>query len=358
MPGGRELKNDVLNTSLCALCGACLDWCPYIKSIDDNLVITFDCNVNDGRCYAVCPRTKTDWKHVNKTFFDEINWSNELGSFKKIYLVKSNESVPGQQDGGTVSALLKTALEEKLADALLLTGSRDNILPEPFIGTDLADIEKAAGSKFLASAGLRKIMEASEQGIKNLLLVGRPCQIQALRKMQLFQGEHLNDMNFISIGLFCMWSLSWEFTDYLHSEYPDLEIRSMAIPRHGVEITTNEGVKTIPTEKVREYIRTGCRYCLDMTSELADISVGTFEGMGGWNTLIVRNTAGLDLLRRAVEKGLLDVEQYPDNELKLLKIASLNKKARNLASIKDLIASGKLSSSDLSQYDYLEEVNI
>ncbi|MGE5389726.1 MAG: Coenzyme F420 hydrogenase/dehydrogenase, beta subunit C-terminal domain [Deltaproteobacteria bacterium] len=358
MPGGRELKNDILNTSLCALCGACLDWCPYIKNLDDNMVITFDCNVEDGRCYAVCPRTNTDWKQVNAKFLDTMDWSKELGSFKKIYRVKSLDPVPGQQDGGAVSTLMKTALEEKLAEALLLTGIHKNMLPDPFIGTNLTDIEKAAGSKFLASTGLKKIMEASRQGIKNLLVVGRPCQIQALRKMQLYQGEQLKDMKFISIGLFCMWSLSWEFTDYLQREYPGLDIRSMAIPRHGLEITTNEGVKTIPTEKVREFIRPGCRYCLDMTSELADISVGAFESEGGWNTVIVRNTAGISLLRRAVEKGLLDVEQYPENELQLLKIASLNKKARNLTSIKELTASGKLSSPiDLSQFDHLEEVD-
>jgi len=358
MPGGRDLKNDILNTSLCALCGACLDWCPYIKNLDDNLVITFDCNVNDGRCYAACPRTKTDWKQVNNKFFDEMDWSDELGSLKKIYRVKSHEPVPGQQDGGTVSALMKTALEDNLTDALLLTRGQENMKPHTFIGTSLSDIEQAAGSKFLASTGIRKIMEASQRGIKRLLVVGRPCQIQALRKMQLHQAEQLQDMEIITIGLFCMWSLSWDFTGYLQDEYPGLDIKSMSIPRHGVEIMTSEGVKIIPTEKVREYIRPGCRYCLDMTSELADISVGAFEAEAGWNTVIIRNSSGIGLLRKTVEQGRLEVEEFPYGELQLLKQASFNKKARNLNLIKELTANGIIKTPiDLAKYDFLGEVD-
>jgi len=276
----------------------------------------------------------------------------------KVYRAKSLSSIPGQQDGGTVSALLKTALEEKLTDALLLTGSRDNMQPESFITNSLSYIEKAAGSKFLASPGFRKIMQAAQEGVKKLLVVGRPCQIQALRKMQVSQADQLKDMDIISIGLFCMWSLSWEFTNYLQNEYPGLTIKSMAIPRHGVEIMTNQGVKTIPTAKVREFIRPGCSYCLDMTSELADISVGAFEAEAGWNTLIVRNSSGTELVSKAVGNGLLHVEDYPENELQLLKSASFNKKARNLNSIKELIANDAINPPvNISQYDYLEEVN-
>ena len=363
MPGGRDLKNDVLNTSLCALCGACLDWCPYIRNLDDNLVITFDCNVNDGRCYSVCPRTFTDWQMVNEQFLQDIDWSEELGSCRQIYRARGINPLAGQQDGGAVSALMKTALQEKVVEALLLTGSRESMQPESFIGYDESDIQKAAGSKFLASTGLRKIMEAAAKGIKRLLVVGRPCQIQALRKAQVNQAQQLEGIDITSIGLFCMWSLSWDFVDYLQHEYPGLDIKSMAIPRHGVEINTNEGVKIIPTEAVREFIRPGCRYCLDMTSELADISVGAFEAEAGWNTVIVRSDQGERLLGQAVENGLLQVTGYPENELQLLKQASLNKKIRNLKLLRELTGSGSVKSPvDLSRYDYLlpnsnEEVN-
>lgn len=358
MPGGRDLKNDVINSSLCALCGACLDWCPYIKNLDDNLVITFDCSVNDGRCYSVCPRTYTNWKLLDHKFLEDSDWNQELGSYKKIYRVRLTNPIPGQQDGGTVSALMISALQDRAVEALLLTGNREAIEPEAFIGHTLSDIKRAAGSKFLASTGLRKIIEASDQGIKNLLVVGRPCQIQALRKMQLYQAEQLKGMDIFTIGLFCMWSLSWDFLNYLQNEYPGLNINSMAIPRHGVEIETSGGVKVIPIEKVREFIRPGCHYCLDMTSELADLSVGAFEPEQGWNTVIVRSTKAITLLRRAVEKGLLQIEEYPETELQLLKQASVNKKARNLKLLNELIETGLIKPPvELAQYEYLKGVN-
>lgn len=48
MPGGMDLKNEVFQSSTCALCGACLDWCPYIANMEDHLVMRFDCNVGKG----------------------------------------------------------------------------------------------------------------------------------------------------------------------------------------------------------------------------------------------------------------------------------------------------------------------
>lgn len=358
MPGGRDLKNDIINNSLCTLCGACLDWCPYIKNLEDNLVITFDCNVNDGHCYSVCPRTYTNWKQVNHQFLEEGDWTQELGSFKKIYMVKNTEPLPRQQDGGTVSALMISALENKAVQALLLTGSREFLEPEAFIGRNLSDVKTAAGSKFLAATGLRKIHEASEQGIQSLLVVGRPCQIQALRKMQLNQPKQLENMEIYTIGLFCMWSLSWEFMNYLQNEYPGLRVKSMAIPRHGAEIMIDEGIKSIPIEKVREYIRPGCRYCLDMTSELADVSIGACEANPGWNTLIVRTERGITMVQQAAESGLLQVKDYPEDEFQRLKQASVNKKARNWQLLKELIATGTVKTPvELSHYEYLQEVN-
>lgn len=353
MPGGIDLKAEVLNASSCTLCGACLDWCPYLKNLTDHLVMPFDCNLKDGRCYAICPRTFTDWQRYRETYLHDAPYSPELGAYTAIYKVKSATPLDGQQDGGTVSNLAKTALEQDLVQTILLTGTEDNITPFSFLGTCAEDIDKAAGSRFLASPGLRKINEASQKGVQKMLVVGRPCQIQALRKYQDYCDQPGIDI--VSIGLFCLWSLSWSFKDYLQETYPGLEIEKITIPQHGVEVLTNAGSKVLPTEKVKEFIRPGCAYCLDMTSELADISVGAFEAEPSWNTVIVRTPQGLRLLESAVDKGYLILEDYPEQELQGLKRASINKKARNLKVLKEAVDNGKLKAFvDLSQLEYEE----
>ncbi|MEN6391290.1 MAG: Coenzyme F420 hydrogenase/dehydrogenase, beta subunit C-terminal domain [Syntrophomonas sp.] len=351
MPGGIELKTEVLNSSACTLCGACLDWCPYLKNLEDNLVMPFACSVQDGRCYSICPRTFTDWQEIKAAVFQSASGTLELGTFTAVYKVRSVDSLNGQQDGGTVSRLVKTALEEKEAQAALLTASDDNITPASMLATNAADVEKAAGSRFLVAPGLRKINEAAQKGIEKLLVVGRPCQVQALRKYQMKTGN--SPMQVLSIGLFCMWSLSWTFKDYLEKTYPGIIIDKISIPQHGVEIASSQGTKVLPTEKVKEYVQPGCSYCLDMTSELADISVGAFEAEAGWNTVLVRTPRGAALLQKAVDKGYLTLEEYPEQQLQGLKRASLNKKARNLKFIKDAVDNGSLKAFiDLSQPEY------
>lgn len=85
MPGGMQLKTEVLATSACALCGACLDWCPYLKNMEDHLVLSFDCPVQEhGRCYSVCPRTFTDWQAVNEHFLAGIPYDADIGAFQTL----------------------------------------------------------------------------------------------------------------------------------------------------------------------------------------------------------------------------------------------------------------------------------
>lgn len=330
MPGGMELKYEVLDGSTCALCGACLDWCPYIANIEDHLVMRFDCNLPDGRCYSVCPRTFTDWQAISDKYLAETPNNIEIGPYSKVYKVKAAKGINGQQDGGTVSHLVKTLMEDELVQTVLLTGADDHVTPQPFLASELDDIQKAAGSRFLVSPGMRKIIEAQNNEVQKMAVVGRPCQIQALRKLDYNCPPDKAQMEVLSIGLFCMWSLGWDFKDYLQKELPGEKILSIAIPQHGFEVTTDKGVRKVPFAEVRQFVRSGCNYCLDMTSELADISVGAFEAEKGWNTIIIRTPKGQDLFAKALAKGYLIYEEYPEDELKRLKEASLGKKVRGL----------------------------
>ncbi len=350
MPGGSDLKAQVLDSGICSLCGACLDWCPYLKNLEDRLVMPFDCKQDDGRCYKVCPRTFTDWKQVHDAFLDG-EMTAELGSYTAIHKVRSRQAVGGQQDGGTVSMLLKTALEEHLAEVSLMTGSAGGLVPQPILG-GLDDIRKTAGSRFLVSPGLRKVREAQKTGVKRAVAVGRPCQVQAARKFQLNLDDEPR-LELLVIGLFCMWSLNWDFKDYLERQFPGETIGSVSIPRHAVQVQTGAGVRELPTGTVKEFIAKGCSYCLDMTAELADISVGAFEIEAGWNTVIIRSQAGKNLFDKAMSKGYLEVAPYPESELAVLKTASFNKKAGNLRNVQDGLKEGRFKAFvDLSAAEY------
>ena len=354
MPGGMELKNEVLASSTCALCGACLDWCPYIANIEDHLVLRFDCSVAEGRCYAGCPRTFADWQAISKKYLPDTPDNIAIGPYFKAYKVKAPINIDGQQDGGTVSHLVKTIMEDELAQTILLTGAADHVTPEPFLSSDVGDIEKAAGSRFLASPGMRKIVEAQASKVQKMAVVGRPCQIQALRKLDYNRKPDQPQMDVLSIGLFCMWSLGWDFKDYLQKEFPGEEILRIAIPQHGFEVTTDKGVHEVPFDEVKTYIKSGCNYCMDMTSELADISVGAFEAEKGWNTVLVRTPKGQELFDKTVAKGYLICDEYPEGELQRLKGASIGKKSRGLNAAQEAFDKGVKPFIDLNSEMYTQ----
>jgi coenzyme F420-reducing hydrogenase beta subunit len=70
-----------------------------------------------------------------------------------------------------------------------------------------------------------------------------------------------------------------------------------------------------------------------MTSEFADVSVGSVEGIEGWNTVVVRTKVGAELVSLAREKGELETGSLPAANLAHLKEAALIKKKRNLGEI-------------------------
>ncbi len=74
---------------------------------------------------------------------------------------------------------------------------------------------------------------------------------------------------------------------------------------------------------------------MDMTSELSDLSVGTVEGVDGWNTIVVRTDRGEDLLHRALDAGVLESKPLPDENTQHLKTASVLKKQRALKALKE-----------------------
>ena len=106
-----------------------------------------------------------------------------------------------------------------------------------------------------------------------------------------------------------------------------------------LELFTNNGVKSIPFDEVRECIREACLYCMDSTAEYADVSVGSarfsgnWEDVREWNQLIVRTKKGKELVDLAVRKGVLEVREAPAESLKEVKDAAVKKKKEALKNI-------------------------
>ena len=156
--GPTELVESVQKSGLCIGCGACVDLCPYFLNHRGRTVQIFPCTLEQGRCFAVCPKAEVDLDEISRHHWQQPYEGKSMGRYLEALAARAgaNMSSAGAfQGGGTVSALLIHALERGLIDAAVLTG-RDEKGPVPRIASSAEEIVACASSKFTAAPTLRR----------------------------------------------------------------------------------------------------------------------------------------------------------------------------------------------------------
>ena len=338
--GSNELLEDVHKRELCIGCGACVDICPYFKNYKGKTAQLFPCTLEQGRCYAYCPKAEVDLdvlsQHMRGTPYD----GSPLGDFREVLAARAGEKLQKSafQSGGTVTAMLTFALKTGLIDAAALT-DRKALTPVSRIVTDWKDVAGYATSKFMASPTLSSVNLAVRQGYQRIGVVGTPCQMVAVAQMHsnpLGKEEH-NVPLALTVGLFCNWALDTRQLIDVLSEKMDISgIVGMDIPpppANTMVLDTENGSVEISLSEIKPLIPHTCFICPDMTSELADVSAGMFEGRPGWNTLIIRSDKGAEVIEQARKDGFIETEDFPAENLKHLSRAAADKKDRSLRTL-------------------------
>jgi coenzyme F420 hydrogenase subunit beta len=338
--GSNELLEDVHNRELCIGCGACVDICPYFKNHKGKTSQLFPCTLEQGRCYAYCPKAEVDLDALSQILHGVPYDGSPLGSYQTVLAARAGEKIKKAafQSGGTVTALLAYALRSGLIDVAALT-DRKALIPVPRIVTDEKAVASCASSKFMASPTLSSVNLAVREGFQRIGVVGTPCQMVAVAQMHsnpMKKDEHTVPIAF-TVGLFCNWSIDTRELIALLSEKLDISgIRAMDIPpppANTMVLDTDDGREEISLSEIKPLIPHTCFICPDMTSELADVSVGMYEGRPGWNTMIIRSERGADVIEQACSKGFLETEAFPEENLKHLSTAAADKKDRALRTL-------------------------
>ncbi|MGB9919108.1 MAG: Coenzyme F420 hydrogenase/dehydrogenase, beta subunit C-terminal domain [Moorellales bacterium] len=340
--GPGRLQEEVLAPGECVACGLCAALCPYISYAGDRVRVVYPCGRMEGACYAVCPRVRRQPGVPDRSVEPTAERSEaELGPYRALWWARATETAraAAAQYGGTVTALLALALARGWAGGAVVVGSDGHGRPRPKLVTEPEAVRACAGSRYVAVPSLAVLAEARRQGIERVAVVGRPCQVQALRRWQgraQDAGErHWLPEPAVTVGLFCFWALREEFLDYLEERVSE-PIVKVDIPPEEVVVYTATGSTRLPLAAARPFIRPGCHTCADPTAEAADVSVGATEVDPRWNTLIVRTAQGQELVQAAVAEGWLELVPYPGERLPVLRQAVANKKRR----VADLEAGG------------------
>ena len=329
--GPGELQARVLGAGLCTACGACLGHCPYLQTLGERVAFIQSCPLDTGRCFEVCPRISTDPDRLDAQIFGSGPADPLLGAHLSLHFARALDpevKMRGQY-GGVATALTLFALDSGAADAALLTGGSPTSAPHPIVARDRASVLAATGTKYSACATLAPLAPLLRDSAATLAVVGRPCQVAALRTLEA-RGEAAHRLALV-IGVFCFWALSPAFYRFLASRADLARATKMDIPKEGgVVFSVNGGAVRVPLDEVRPFIRPACQSCFDPTAEWADLAVGSTEHDPGWNTLVVRTARGQALLGAAVNAGLLEVKPYPAERIPILRAAVRGKKLRVL----------------------------
>ena len=347
----------------CMMCGACVASCPvnvlYVGK-DEEPVIVGPCAACQV-CYYSCPRLELPIDEIEHLVYGRSRLAEEetLGIYKAIYSAHANDTELRRsgQDGGTAIALLAHALNIGLINAFVTMdfaksnsafalGKGMPMKTVPRIGSTVQDVIETAGSKYTHGGALGGLSDAAASFPDGRIgLVALPCELQGLWRMHTslqatykFGGSGVaGGRPTLTIGLFCSkvyyhQKLVNEFIQEKHGIDPS-KVTKTVIKRGKFKVYVGpEAIVDTSLKNLDEYMSGPCKYCIDYTAELADISVGAIGSPDGWNTVIVRSEVGERLFESARRANVVDASPAdPDGPSlgPLIKLAAKKKTQNN-----------------------------
>ena len=345
--GFGELEHKVITPEICCKCGTCEALCPRIEH-KDNRPNLIEYDPLCGLCFAYCPRTFLNMADMESKVFGRSRSSEEkLGVYRKAVSVQSNLIKGKIQDGGAVTTLIVHALEKGIIDCAIVTDRDDVWRTVPRVTAVAQDVISAAGTKYTISNSIIAIKEAIEKGYNRIGFVGTPCQIQAMRKVQLLDEPYEFGQERIAllIGLFCMENFDYDalmegLVKKTFGLVPE-DIDRFEIKRGMFRVIDNDGLAhEVRLDETDKFAFKGCGPCFDFSSELADISVGSVGSPDGWSTVLIRTDTGEKLYNSALTAGAIHEKAVSEKGLALTQKLADNKIARFERCAKKLADSG------------------
>ena len=312
----------VFDAGVCCQCGWCSSICPVnaIEVTADALEVDNDICVKCGLCFSVCPRSfliDQAYKSIKK-LDKSLTWSDKIGAYVNAYTATTtkDEIKEVRQDGGIVTSLLEYMLSNKLVDAIVaVQHSEDLWRPEPIIIDNVKDLYKTGGTKYANSPTLTIIDKTKKYD--NIAIVGVPCMMKAIEKGSLFPSglSFFKNIKY-KIGLFCMESFPYDNIIKLAKEQFDKDINQLTKMNIGggkfiVNVKSGEELN-VPLKDVQSYARNNCHFCEDLTSDYADISVGSIGSQDGWSSVITRSKDADELYNNAIKAGIIESKNLKD----------------------------------------------
>lgn len=323
-----NLLREVVEPGLCNRCGGCVSFCSAdrigaLVTGKDGLpqYANRDKCLECGICYLICPQTHLLKEEVREKF----GWSEPAGPYQDVVSARARDAeiLAAGTDGGAVTAILFYMLDAGLIDGAIVSERTGLFDRRPVVATTRQALIQAAGSHWAESFHLEQvgseystyvsiiptIRELAPKSVIKLAVVGTPCQIEAIRKMQVLRILPA-DVVAYCIGLFCMQSFA--LTELMEHEFArqhrvDLADVVKVNIKEDFILKMKSGITLhVPLEEVGTIARPACLACTDFANAYADIAVGGLGSPDGYTTVLIRTTGGNRVYTQALRRGYLE----------------------------------------------------
>ena len=320
-----NLIHDVQEPGLCHRCGGCVTFCSAVNfgalELDADGKPRYadeDKCIECGLCYTICPEID----ELNEETKQKLGWSPPIGRVIETTLARAiDESIRAKAtDGGVVTALLVHLFKSGKIDGAIVTRQAGPFQREPFLAMSEADIRDAAGFFFDTSHGMKRFSDyyltysqfrefhpLIQKGLQRVAFVGTPCQIRAVRRMQILNIIPADSIKFC-LGLFC--SGNFVFGEKQREKLAEIggfqwaDVSKVNI-KTDLMVHLKSGVtKHIMLDELEFMKRFACYFCPDYSAEYADLSFGGIGAAEGWTTVITRTPVGRAVMADARSKAI------------------------------------------------------
>lgn len=352
--------SDIVKADLCTGCGICVSEASDSLKMEFNdygFFVPFQTKDTQTKAARVCPfnpepeKIVKDEDRLAELFFNDTpDYHKRIGKYINTYVGFSKEYRESSSSGGVTTYIFEELLRKKIVDHLFIVKEVKGSYQYQWFN-DVQQIKTISKTRYIPVT-LENLFKEIDDKVGKVAVSGVACFVKAIRLKQYYAPQYKEKIPFL-IGIICGGLKSRFFTDYLaqksgiigpysKQEYRIKDKNSTASDYSFGAFDGSAKFHKMKMKVVGDMWGTGlfkanaCDFCDDVTTELADISLGDawiypyYEDGGGTNVIVTRSPLAENLIKEGIRSSDLVVDLLSLNSFLASQQGSFNHRHNGL----------------------------